>query len=302
MGGSAIGADLVRSYLYFEAKVPISVIREYELPAYLDSSTLVFALSYSGNTEETISTYQQAMARSAPLVVVSSSGKLKEAALKEGVSFIALPVGLAPRCAVGYFSVIPLCVLFKLGLAPDPQAQLSEAVGVLEGLRDNCLCPKVGSKDNLARSAAERLYGKFAAIYSSSIHFDACATRFKGQLSENAKALALAAGFPEMNHNEIEGWHHPQRALRHFIAVILKDNRIDPRVQTRMEITRDMLKEEGIEVMEIYSRGQGLLTRMFSLLYIADFISYYLAILYGQDPLPTEKITYLKEQLGKINV
>jgi len=299
LGGSAIGADLVRSYLYFDAKVPISVIREYELPGYVDSSTLVFAVSYSGNTEETLNTYKEAKKKLARIVVISSGGKLKEAAEKDKISFIEIPCGLPPRCALGYLSVIPLCVLSKLGLICDARKQIQQAIGVLQELRNNCLSLRVGPKDNLAKQAAAKLYGKFVAVYSSSIHFEACATRLKGQLSENSKALASAAGFPEMNHNEIEGWHNPRKVLKNSVAVILRDNQINPCVQKRMDVTRDIFEEEGISLIEIYSRGESLLARIFSLIYTADFISYYLAILYGQDPTPTQRIDYLKERLAR---
>ena len=301
LGGSAIGADLVRSYLYFDMKMPVNVYREYDLPAYIGSSTLVFLSSYSGNTEETLSAYAQAKEKGAFLIVISSGGKLKELALKDEVTFVQLPPGLPPRCALGYLSIIPLCILAKLGLAVDPGPAVNQTIRVLEELKKERLNPAVGAKDNIAKLIASKLVNKFTVIYSASVNFDVAATRLKGQLNENSKALALAHVFPEMNHNEVVGWQNPKKLFKDFVVLMLRDKKMHPRVAKRMEITKDILKEEGVCVIEIWSCEEGLLSRIFSLIYIGDFISYYLAIAYGIDPTPVERVTYLKEQLKKNN-
>lgn len=301
LGGSAIGADLVRSYLYFESKLPIQVLREYQLPAWVDSSTLVFISSYSGNTEETISAYKEARGTGATLLVISSGGTLKEYAQKDNITFIEIPKGLPPRCALGYLSIIPLCILARLGLIKDIRQEIEETVRVLEDLNKKSLNPGIAQKENIAKSVAARLFNKFAVIYGASVHFDVCATRLRGQLNENSKALASSHVFPEMNHNEIVGWQNPKRLFKDFIVLMLRDKGVHPRVAKRMEITRDMLKKEGVKIIEIWSQGAGLLSRVFSLIYTGDFISYYLAILYRIDPTPVERVTYLKKQLAKNN-
>ncbi|MCM8780925.1 MAG: bifunctional phosphoglucose/phosphomannose isomerase [Candidatus Omnitrophica bacterium] len=298
LGGSAIGADLVRSYLYFESKIPIVVVREYDLPAFADSSTLFFLTSYSGNTEETISTYRQAMDRGSNIVTISSGGTLKDLAIKDNVSFIQIPQGLPPRCALGYLSIIPLCILARLGLIKEVDYAVRETVRVLDDLAKECLNPSIAQKDNIAKYIASRIYSKFTVIYSSSIHFDVVSTRLRGQLNENSKALASSHVFPEMNHNEIVGWQNPHRLFKNFIVIMLRDRFLHSRVAKRMDITRDILKKQDVEVLEIYSRGEDLLSRIFSLIYIGDFISFYLAMLYGIDPTPVERVTYLKNQLA----
>jgi len=297
LGGSAIGADLVRSYLYFETKIPISVCREYELPAYVDNSTLVFISSYSGNTEETLSAYQQAKEKGASLILISSDGALKEYAGKDNFTFIEIPRGLPPRCALGYLSIIPLAVLNKLNLVLDIAPAISEMVEVLEELKNKNLNAAIGQKDNIAKYVSDKLFNKLAVIYSSSIHFDTVVTRLRGQLNENSKSLALTHVFPEMNHNEIVGWQNPKKLFKNFVVLMLRDKDMHPRVTKRMDITGDILKDEGVLVLEIWSRGESLLSRIFSLIYIGDFISFYLAILYGIDPTPVERITYLKNKL-----
>jgi len=298
LGGSAIGGDLVKSYLYSTVKLPISVCREYDLPAYVDSNTLVFIASYSGNTEETLSAYLQAKEKGATVVAISSGGTLKENAHKDKVTLILIPPGLPPRSALGYLSIIPLCILAKLGLAPDASASVNQMAGLLEELGNN-LHPRVGQEDNIAKFIAGKLVNKFAVVYSGSVHFDVCATRLRGQLAENSKSLASSHFFPEMNHNEIVGWQNPRKLFKDFIVLMLRDKQLHPRVAKRMDITRDILQKEGVTVIEIWSRGEDLLGRIFSLIYIGDFISYYLAILYGIDPTPVDRVTYLKEQLKK---
>ncbi len=299
LGGSAIGADVVRSYLYFESKVPISVCREYELPAYVDNSTLVFISSYSGNTEETISAYRQAKDKGAQLILISSYGLLKEYSQKEGIPFIEIPRGLPPRCALGYLSIIPLAILNKLGMIGDIAPSLSATLEVLEELKNKNLNPHVGKKDNIAKYVADKLFNKFAVIYSASVHFDTVVTRLRGQLNENSKSLASSHLFPEMNHNEIVGWQNPKKLFKNFVVLMLRDKDMHRRVSTRMDITSDILKEEGVLALEIWSRGENLLSRIFSLIYIGDFISFYLAILYGIDPTPVDRIAYLKKRLAK---
>lgn len=301
LGGSAAGGELVKSYLYFDSKLPISVLGEYELPAYIDSSTLVFVLSYSGETEETLAAYASAREKGATIIVISSDGALKEEARRDRITFVELPAGLAPRCALGYLSIIPLCILARLGLAPDIKDSLYQAVKTLEELKTNHLHPRIGQKDNIAKYTASKLLNKFIVVYASSIYFDAVRINFRSQLNENAKVLASSHVFPEMNHNEIMGWQNPQKLFKDFVVVMLRDKGIHPRVNKRMDLTLEILRSEGVKTLEIWSRGENALSRIFSLVYMGSFISFYLAILYGIDPTPVDKITYLKKRLTEVS-
>ncbi|MFH1355206.1 MAG: bifunctional phosphoglucose/phosphomannose isomerase [Candidatus Omnitrophota bacterium] len=299
LGGSAIGADLIRAYLYSESKFPIQVFREYDLPAFLDESILLFIMSYSGNTEETLCAYEQAKRKNCTIIAISSGGQLKEKALRDGLSFIEIPGCLPPRCSLGYLSLIPLSILAQQRMINDPSRSINQAVEVLEELRDKNLNPRICQKDNIAKSVAHDLHKRFAVIYSASVHFDVCVTRLRGQLAENAKALSSSHYFPEMNHNEIVGWQNPGKLLKSFVVVILKDKKVNSRVAKRIAITSEMLVKYGVKLVEIHSRGESLLSRIFSLIYIGDFISLYLASLYGIDPTPVDKITYLKKRLAE---
>lgn len=297
LGGSAIGADLIKSYLYAESKLPILVFREYDLPAILDPQTLVFILSYSGNTEETLSAYNQARSSQATIIGISSDGKLKQECLNDSRTFVEIPSGLPPRCALGYLSIIPLRILERLGLAPSQEAQIKETISVLKGLRDDNLNPRIGLKENIAKFIAHKIFNKYCLAYSASVNFDVVLTRFRAQLNENSKSLASSHCLPEMNHNEIVGWQNPKRLFKNFVVLFFKDKDMHPRVKKRIAISQDILKKENIEIWEINSRGESLLSRIFALIYIGDFISFYLAVLYGVDPTPVERIVYLKKQL-----
>jgi len=302
MGGSAIGADLARSYLYFGCRNPLCVLREYEVPGYVDSSTLAFVSSYSGNTKETLNAYREVKEKGASIIAISSDGALRDYASRDGVTFVQLPAGLPPRAAFGYSSIIPLCILAKLGLIEDLSASINQMADLLEGLRNNNLNPNIPQKDNIAKSIALKLYNKFVVIYSGSLYFDICVTRLRSQLAENAKALSSSHLFPEVIHNEVVGWQNPGKIIKNFAVVLLRDKDMHPYVAKAMDLVKEILnKEENIDMIEIWSRGEGILSRIFSLIYIGDFISFYLAALYGVDPFPTEKITYIKEQLKKVH-
>ncbi|MDD4953507.1 MAG: bifunctional phosphoglucose/phosphomannose isomerase, partial [Candidatus Omnitrophica bacterium] len=299
LGGSAIGADLVRSYLYFQSNIQISVFREYQLPGCIDSQSLVFLSSYSGNTEETLSAYKEARDKGATLIAVSSGGALKELTTNDKVTFVEIPKGLPPRCALGYLSIVPLCLLARLGLIKDVEPAVREAMKLLESLRDNNLNPRISGKDNISKFIAAKLVNNLAVIYSPSVHFDVCAVRFRGQLAENSKALAWHHVLPEMNHNEIVGWENPHKLFKSLKVIMLCDKLMHSRVAKRIGITTELIRKEGVELIEVHSRGEGLLSRMFSLIYIGDFVSYYLALSYGIDPTPVERITYLKNKLAQ---
>jgi len=183
-------------------------------------------------------------------------------------------------------------------LVKDTRQPIEQMIAVLEDLRERNIGPGVAGKDNISKAVAGKLLNKFPVIYSASTHFDVCVTRLRGQLAENSKSLASGHVFPEMNHNEIVGWQNPKKLFKDFVILMLRDKGMHPRVAKRMDITRDILKKEGISIIEIWSQGPDLLSRIFSLIYIGDFISYYLAILYGIDPTPVERVTFLKNQLA----
>ena len=299
LGGSAIGADILRSYLALELKIPVLVNRNYTLPAFVSARTLVIAASYSGNTEETLSAYNQAKEKKAKLIVLTSNGRLANLAKTDNTPYLIIPAGLPSRCALGYAFIPLLILLAKLGLITDKEAQINEMIEDLTRLSQKVLSPQI-KKRNLAKDIAEKLYQKFPIIYASNDHFDAVAIRWRGQIAENAKTLSSSHVFPEMNHNEIVGWEFPKKILKDLLVILLRDKEDHLRIKKRMDISKNIIRDQGVEVIEVKSQGRYLLSRIFSLIYIGDWASFYLAILNKVDPTPVDQVTYLKKELAKV--
>lgn len=299
LGGSAIGGDLIRAVVARESRVPILVCRDYSLPAFVDKTTLVFLTSYSGNTEETLSSYEEAKRRGAIQVVVTTGGELVKRAQKDGVSLILVPGGLPPRSAIGYLFLPALLILRRFGLVPEREDTL-ELVDILWDLRHE-LEPQSVRKKNQAKDLASRLYGKIPMIYGVTHTTEVVAARWKGQFNENSKCLAYWNVFPEMNHNEIVGFEAPPEMLQCLELIFLREATDHPRVQARIEITKRFLSDRVRGISEFWGRGSSLLTRLFSLIYLGDYASVYLALLYGINPKPVTVIDYLKEELAHLS-
>ena len=299
LGGSAIGADIARSYTADEARTPIFVNRNYILPAFVNKDSLVMASSYSGNTEETISAFKDARAKGAHIIVITSGGKLKDLAGKDSIPVITVPPGLPPRAALGYSFFTLITVLSKIGVIGDKARDIEETVRVLDELNKTDLGLAVREHRNIAKDIARNIYSKMPIIYADLDHIDAVSTRWRGQLAENAKTIASTHVFPEMTHNEIVGWENPKKVLKNLAVIMLRDRGDNPRIAKRMDIVEKIVASQGVKTIEVNSRGKGLLARIFSLIYIGDYVSFYLAILNKCDPTPVDRITYLKKEMAK---
>lgn len=298
LGGSAIGGDLLRTFLSDTMSVPFVVNRNYDLPAFVGKDTLVIISSYSGNTEETISAHKDAARRKAKVLCISTNGTTAKLAAKYGHPCITIPAGLSPRAAVGY-SFFPLLIALRsMGFARVPDKDLRETLTLLRKLSKDWSDPAGANNEPLV--LAKKLYGKLPVIYSSTEHLDAINVRWKGQMSENAKQLAGGHVLPEMNHNELVGWKHLPDLLRMIHVVFLKDKGTHKRVAVREKLTLEWITPMAGGVTEVHSRGKSTLARMFSLIHFGDWVSLYLAILNGEDPEPVEAINVLKNALAKV--
>jgi glucose/mannose-6-phosphate isomerase len=298
MGGSAIGGDLVRSYLAERLNIPFLICRNYTLPKFVNSSSLVFLSSYSGNTEETLSAFEDASRRDAKIICLTSNGKVEDISTSERIPYVRLPKGFQPRAALGYSFVPILSMLERLELVQGEEANINKTKDFLDSDREKYRV-EIEADKNEAKKLASQLHGKLPIIYSSCDHFDAISYRWKGQFCENAKMLAFNNVFPEFNHNELVGWKVLSDYRDDLIVVILKDKEDHPSIQKRMAIVKDIIEKQKVEVEEVESRGEGLLSRMFSLIQLGDFTSFYLAILNQEDPSPVKVIDYLKDELAK---
>jgi len=297
LGGSAIGGDVARSLLSRSLAIPLVVNRDYRLPGFVDSSSVVIACSYSGDTEETLCAYQDARRAQAAIICITSGGRLAEVAKADGWPIVTIPEGLPPRAAFGYSSLAILGSVRALGLTPDLSASFDETCRLVALLLGR-YSPAVPETENPAKRLARSLQGKIVAVYGSNGILDAAAARWRGQIEENAKNLAFHHVLPEMNHNELVGWSNPEQGLLGVGVVFLRDKGDHPQVQRRFELTREVIEKRAGVVREVWSEGESLLARVFSVVYLGDFVSLYLAYLNNVDPTPVEVIDKFKMKLG----
>ena len=298
MGGSAIAGDLLKSYLQDEFTIPFFVNRNYSLPNFIGPQTLVIACSYSGNTEETISATATALDKKATIIGLASGGKLEQLLTKKGLPFVKIPDGYPPRQALGYL-FFPILNLFQhLDLIQPKNEEIRETIKVLQELRERN-APHAIHNHILAKLIAQKLYRKVPVIYTASELLYPVVTRWRNQFNENSKVLAFSNVLPELNHNEIVGWEAPREVLEKFNILFLRDQSELSRNKIRLDITKDIFQKNNVPIFEVFAEGKCPLARIFSLIYIGDWVSYYLALLYEKDPFKIDSIQFLKDSLGK---
>jgi glucose/mannose-6-phosphate isomerase len=295
MGGSAIGGELLKDWARDKIAVPIEVCREYSLPKYADKSTLVFIVSYSGETEESLSTFLDAVKRRCMIVCISSGGTLQEFAEKLDIPHLLVPLGMAPRASLPYL-FIPLQILLeKIGLASQVASEISETVKVLKQVADSNSSEK-SLRENFSKKLASKICGTMPFVYGFGI-YRAVAQRLKTQFNENSKVPSKWEFFPELNHNEIVGWEAANGLVKHFSTIFIRDADEPEPIHQRIEATKKLMSRKSVKILEIQSIGKSDLAKMSSVICIGDFTSVYLAIMRGIDPTPVKSIALLKEKM-----
>lgn len=286
MGGSALPGDILNDYL--ETKIPIIVNKDYSLPPGIDSDALVFISSYSGNTEETLSVFEEVKKRRMKIIGFCSGGRLEEFCKANRIPLVKYPresPGFQPRFALGYAFSSMCRVLYNCGIINDESENIRKCA---QSLRNLNLEPE-------GKKIAKRLKGRIPIIYSSE-GFKSLVYVIKTKFNENSKIMAFCNRFPELNHNEMVGYTNSKKQGR-FHIIMLKEETDHPRVRKSMDVTGKLIKSKGGEVTLINLMGENLLTRMFSVLYLFDWVSYYLALECKTDPTPIEMVEELKKKL-----
>lgn len=297
LGGSAIGADLVRTLAeYTQARTPMVVCRDYRLPGFIGKNTLVIASSYSGSTEETLSATQEALDRGARVMAMTTGGKLAQIAGQRGFPVLSFKYAAQPRAALGFSFGLLLGALGKLGYL-DAQG-LDEAAGVARQIPSE-LGTAVPADLNFAKQLAQRLHGKLPIVYGAGI-LSEVARRWKGQFNENSKAWAYFEQLPELNHNAVVGYENPSTLGKGLHVLMLSSSTYHPRVAARVRITGEILRQRGVEHEVIEAHGGGPVAQMLHSIMTGDYTSYYLAMLYETDPSPVKIIDFLKGELAAI--
>jgi glucose/mannose-6-phosphate isomerase len=297
MGGSAIGGELLKDWACDKAQVPIEVSRGYSLPAYADERTLVLVMSYSGETEESLSSFLDAVKRRCTIFCVSSGGSLLEFAKKLRVPYLPVTSGIPPRAALPYMFVPLLKALEKTGVFSGVSEELSEATKILESISSENE-PNKPVKDNFSKMLASGINGSVPVVYGFGI-YRSVAQRFKQQFNENSKIPSKWEFFSELNHNEIVGWEKAGELARFFSTIFIRDKNETNEIRSRIETTKTLMPSDS-KMFEVWSQGKSSLARMLSTVCIGDFTSVYLAVLRGVDPTPVENITVLKEKTKRI--
>jgi glucose/mannose-6-phosphate isomerase len=290
MGGSGIGGRLISQWFADTCAVPITLVQDYNVPGFVNEKSLVIGSSYSGNTEETIQAVQDAMAKKATIIGVSSGGELIRLCKDNGFEFSKVPGGNPPRSMLA-FSIVHLINIFS-------QAKLIEAdsLDAISRCR-HLLNIELLSIKTSAKELAEFAYNKQLIIYSAN-QFEGVSVRLRQQFNENAKQLCWHHVIPEMNHNELVGWGGGNE---HFAVVFISGNNNHPKLMRRFELTREIVERKTQHTYSLRAKGANILEETFFLIHIIDWASIYLAELNQQDPMEIKVIDYLKDQLEKLN-
>ena len=295
MGGSGIAGDVVRSAFGGVARVPLVVSKGYSLPGFCGRDSLVLAVSFSGNTEETVAAYAQAIARGCRVVTVCAGGELAALSEADDTPRVPIPGDVSmPRAALGYLSAATMGVLSSAEVVP-PEAEAIRAVANLLDKLAAELESERPEPENEAKALSRWIGERTPLVWATEGPAEAAGLRWKTQWNENAKMPAFCSVLPELDHNEIEGLGEAARSR--FAAVILRHPNEHPRMAIRVDATIDALARAGVEARQAWARGSTPLEAVFSLIMLGDFASAYAAILRGIDPTPVPVLTNLKERL-----
>jgi len=288
MGGSALPGDILKTYLA-NITIPIEISRSYSISTPIDSNTLVFVSSFSGNTEETISSFYEALNKRAKIIIVSTGGKLGELAKEHNLPMVKIikeSENFQPRFATGYFFGIFVNVLSNSEIISDRGKELIELSKFLKQV----------DFENDAELLAYNLVDSIPIIYTSDIYETSVARIIKIKFNENSKVQAFYNAFPELNHNEMVGFTNIKG---NYYFLIIEDLDDHPRNKKRMQIFKNILKEKKLNFTSIPMQGKTILAKIFSILYFFDFVSYYLALAYGVDPTPVQMVEEFKKALER---
>ena len=293
VGGSSIGGKLVIDWLRRESTVPLLLSRGYHLPAYVDDETLVFTVSYSGNTEETLSMMADALSIGAITIAVTSGGIMSEIAVKHDLPLMSLPKGYRPRAAIPHLFFSLTTLMHRLGLVNTLWGEVPEALSTLDAIKDE-ISMDVHTEQNSAKQVALSLRGRIPLVYGSSL-LEGVAYRVGTQLNENSKTPSGSGSFPEIFHNAVLGSEWDSETLKSLAILLLRDSGDDVGVKGKIERFKGLFAPKIGDIIELEAKGSGRLSRILSLVYIGDYISAYLGLLYGHDPSLDLSIDKLKQ-------
>jgi glucose/mannose-6-phosphate isomerase len=297
MGGSAIGADLVAALVSSTCSVPVIVHRDYGLPAFARGpETLFVASSHSGDTEETLDSFEAALKNKCTMLAICTGGELAKRAKEKRVPAWIFNHASQPRAAVGFSFGLLLALFARLKLIPDPSKDLDGAVEAMKKIQEKNRAD-IPAALNPAKRYAGQLMGRWVTVFGSGI-LTPVARRLKTQLNEVAKAGANFESIPEANHNALAGTLHPEEVLMpHMTNLFLRAPSDHPRNRKRLDLTKEAFMLEGLNTDFLDARGDSPLAHMWTMILFGDYMAYYLAMAYGVDPTPVQALVNFKEAM-----
>ena len=262
--------------------MPFYIAKGYSLPPTSSKSSLHFFISYSGNSEETVSCFSEAISRGLPSIAFATGGKLEEMSKKSGTQFVKIPKGIQPRCSTGHLLASQLIALANSGIIPEQGKALQALSNELSGF------PRKAE----AKALASQLIGKLPVIYAPE-DLRTLSFVWKIKFNENAKVQAFSGELPDMNHNDMSGY----LGTKGLHAIFLRDPNSHAKIRSRMEATKSIIESTGNRASIIEMQGPTRLSRMMSCVYFADWASYSLAELLGTDPEPVELQEAFKKRI-----
>lgn len=288
LGGSGIGGSIVAEIAQTSVKVPILIVKDYSLPAWVNEHTLVIISSYSGNTEETLQVMESAIAANAMLICITSGGKVLELAQENEFNYIQIPGGNPPRACLGY-SFTQLCgILDFYGFSNGFIASIEKGEQLLKTERNHI--------KQQAEALAKSIAFSTPVIYTTS-GFEGIAIRFRQQLNENAKMLCWHHVVPEMNHNELVGWVDKSPKIA---ALFLHNSTDYYRTAKRMDICKEIISQIAGKTLEIHSKGTDSIEQMLYWIHLGDWISWFVSVERNVDAMEINVINRLKGELADL--
>ncbi len=295
MGGSSMSGAMTKALVQHESPIAIDVHQNYDLPQWVNNETLVICISYSGNTEETLSCFQAAQKKHANIIGVTSGGALLNACKKHNYDVIEVTGGLPPRAALGYLSVPLICLMEKLGITKKETLQSLRST--IADLKNRRTVWSEQSNNNPAYRYASQLSQFMPVIYGEDSTTGCIALRWKAQFAENSKMIARTHMLPELDHNEIVGWCKNPELLKRSVVIWLLDPIMHPRNQIRQKITHNVISNAPAIQLEFAAPGQTWCERMFYLVHLGDWISYWCALAHDVNPTTIKNIDTLKKRM-----
>ena len=296
MGASAIAAELVKAIWSDRISAPVEILRGYELPAWVGPETLVIASSKSGNNEETLRQLETALSRRCPVVGIATGGTLRRVAEAASLPLAAFPDGASARASLGWSLAIVAGILERSGVLELDQAEIEGSIPVVREMTGRCE-PGVSTAENPAKQLAWSLVDRFVLIAAAGF-MAPVARRWKQQLNENSKAIAVFDELPEATHNTVVGLEQPESLRDHLAVVLISSGSDHPRNALRAQLLGDVMDTGLVWHTTVEAIGESRLSQALSAVVLGDYVSVYLAFMYAVDPSPVVAIEHIKDQLA----